>query len=123
MLIKKDRLEFQLGRYFGGVEKRIDENLEILQLILNESPNIVIKQPWIIGWFVNTDRFLVSLHPLLVGVYRRERIRNPKKWEYVNQRRIEINQKLDLLAELHFTPFPLLKEDNSLAIRNEGGAF
>lgn len=45
----------------GGVHKRIDENRELLELLQQESPELLKRCPWIEGWLYGQDRFLVEM--------------------------------------------------------------
>lgn len=48
-------------RGHGGVHKRIDENRELLELLQQESPELLKQCPWIEGWLDGQDRFLSEL--------------------------------------------------------------
>ncbi|OFA16728.1 hypothetical protein A4U49_05990 [Acidithiobacillus ferrivorans] len=45
----------------GGVDKRIDENRELLELLNGKHPEVLTENPWIVGWLASQDRFLVAL--------------------------------------------------------------
>jgi len=45
----------------GGIYKRIDENRELLQLLLEEHPDLLKNKPWIERWILATDNYLISL--------------------------------------------------------------
>ncbi|ENZ77996.1 MULTISPECIES: hypothetical protein [Ralstonia] len=48
-------------RGHGGVRKRIDENRELLELLQQESPELLARCPLIEGWLGEQDRFLNEL--------------------------------------------------------------
>lgn len=50
-----------LGQHQGGIYKRIDENRELLELLQSEAPELLAKQPWIVGWLQSQDEFLSDL--------------------------------------------------------------
>lgn len=50
-----------LGRHHGGIYKRIDENRELLELLQREAPELLGKQPWVVGWLASQDGFLRDL--------------------------------------------------------------
>jgi len=50
-----------LARCGGGIYKRIDENRELLELLQKEAPELLEKQPWIMGWLESQDDFLCKL--------------------------------------------------------------
>jgi hypothetical protein len=45
----------------GGIHKRIDENRELLELLRRETPALIAARPWIEGWLLSQDNFLVEL--------------------------------------------------------------
>ena len=45
----------------GGLSKRIDENREIMNLIYTEAPQLVAKNPWLVGWLNANDEFFTQL--------------------------------------------------------------
>lgn len=45
----------------GGLYKRIDENREIMNLIYTEAPQLVSKNPWLVGWLNANDDFYTQL--------------------------------------------------------------
>lgn len=47
-----------VGQSEGGVHKRIDENRELLELLQNQAPEVLVRNPWIEGWFRSHDNFL-----------------------------------------------------------------
>jgi hypothetical protein len=47
-----------VGQSEGGVHKRIDENRELLELLQNQAPEMLVRNPWIEGWFRSQDNFL-----------------------------------------------------------------
>lgn len=50
-----------LGWVGGGVHKRIDENRELLELLRKEAPEVIAKNPWIVGWIRSNDDFFTEL--------------------------------------------------------------
>lgn len=45
----------------GGVQKRIDENRELFELIQEKAPNFLREHPWVEGWIHAQDEFLVDI--------------------------------------------------------------
>lgn len=45
----------------GGINKRIDENRELIQLIENQCPQLLDKNPWINGWFDSQEQNLLAI--------------------------------------------------------------
>lgn len=56
-----DQVKKILARHQGGIYKRIDENRELLELLQREAPELLAKQPWIVGWLESQDGFLCDL--------------------------------------------------------------
>lgn len=54
-----------LGWVGGGVNKRIDENRELLELLRREAPDLVAKHPEIVNWLQSNDDFLCELHAVV----------------------------------------------------------
>ena len=50
-----------LGWTGGGVHKRIDENRELLELLQEEAPEFLARNPWVTGWLKSNDAFFVEL--------------------------------------------------------------
>lgn len=48
----------------GGIDKRLDENRELLECLKDNHENVLIKSPWIVGWIRANDEFfqLVKQH-------------------------------------------------------------
>lgn len=44
-----------------GVYKRIDENRELLELLIQETPELFKTHGWIRGWFKCQDEYLLAL--------------------------------------------------------------
>ncbi|AGT26772.1 hypothetical protein M2J86_25025 (plasmid) [Citrobacter freundii] len=57
-LIKFEKLISQNER---GVYKRIDENRELLELLIRETPDLFESHGWIRGWFKSLDEYLLAL--------------------------------------------------------------
>ncbi|MDX6778481.1 hypothetical protein SJZ75_23990 [Klebsiella aerogenes] len=45
----------------GGINKRIDENRELLQLIESQCPHLLDKHPWINGWIDSQEQYLLAI--------------------------------------------------------------
>ncbi|EJB4406013.1 hypothetical protein MTZ28_004726, partial [Escherichia coli] len=50
-----------IKRTQGGVNKRISENRELLELIKNQHLEILDEYPWVSGWLDSQEKFLVAL--------------------------------------------------------------
>lgn len=50
-----------INRTQGGINKRIAENRELLELIKNHYPEILDEHPWVSGWLDSQEKFLVAL--------------------------------------------------------------
>lgn len=48
-----------------GIWKVIDEQRELLELLMRQEPDVLLRHPWIEGWLARTDMFLLSLVRLL----------------------------------------------------------
>ncbi|EJT4720279.1 hypothetical protein NT241_003294 [Salmonella enterica] len=44
-----------------GVYKRIDENRELLELLIQQTPQLFETHGWIRGWFKSQDEYLLAL--------------------------------------------------------------
>ncbi|MBN3780473.1 hypothetical protein G3O06_23450 [Burkholderia sp. Ac-20345] len=67
----------------GGLTKRIDENRELLELLLNEAPEFVAEHRWLIGWIKANDSFFTQLSEILQVQNHDERAHNtlvPRPW-------------------------------------------
>ena len=58
--VKLDKLLNQRGTT-GGLNKRIDENREIMELIFSKAPELVSSHPWLVGWLNANDAFFTQL--------------------------------------------------------------
>lgn len=58
--VKLDKLLNQ-GGATGGLNKRIDENREIMALIYTKAPQLVAENPWLVGWLNANDEFFTQL--------------------------------------------------------------
>jgi hypothetical protein len=56
-----DLVQTILARHYGGIYKRIDENRELLELLQRDAPELLAKQPWVVGWLESQDGFLRDL--------------------------------------------------------------
>lgn len=45
----------------GGINKRLDENRELLELLRSDAPNFLATHPWVEGWLSSNNDFLTSL--------------------------------------------------------------
>lgn len=45
----------------GGIEKRLDENRELLELIIRESPNLLKDNPHIVHHFKSTEQYILKV--------------------------------------------------------------
>lgn len=45
----------------GGINKRIDENRELLQLIKNQCPQLLSRHPWVNGWIDSQEQYLLAI--------------------------------------------------------------
>ncbi|HGH4637999.1 hypothetical protein [Enterobacter bugandensis] len=45
----------------GGIEKRLDENRELLETIIRDSPNLLENNPWIVHWIRSTEQYLLKV--------------------------------------------------------------
>jgi len=84
---RADRAQVQLlkkilGRHHGGIYKRIDENRELLELLQREAPELLAKQPWVVGWLESQDGFLCDLESAvpLTDVQFQKHPRFPRPW-------------------------------------------
>ncbi|WP_168788811.1 hypothetical protein [Paraburkholderia aromaticivorans] len=50
-----------LGSTGGGIHKRIDENIELLELLRDRAPDFLGQHPWVVNWFESHDEFLRQL--------------------------------------------------------------
>lgn len=50
-----------LTQHEGGVYKRIDENRELLELLQDRAPQLLVDAPWIEAWIKSQDAFLEAL--------------------------------------------------------------
>jgi hypothetical protein len=64
----------------GGLRKRIDENRELLELLLQDAPDLIEKRPWLIGWIEDNDHFFVQLDALLGKPDQHGRLVPPRAW-------------------------------------------
>lgn len=45
----------------GGINKRIDENRELIQLIKNQCPQLLSRHPWVNGWIDSQEQYLLAI--------------------------------------------------------------
>ncbi|HGY3719385.1 TPA: hypothetical protein ACTY1T_003858 [Escherichia coli] len=45
----------------GGINKRIDENRELLRLIENQFPQLLEQHPWINGWIDSHEQYFLTI--------------------------------------------------------------
>ncbi|HBA8604320.1 TPA: hypothetical protein J1145_004147 [Escherichia coli] len=74
-LRKADKISsiYETIRYTeGGIKKRIDENMELLQLFENQCPHVLRKNPWIYGWVASQEKYLMAISECVdVHIYTR----------------------------------------------------
>lgn len=80
-------LQRTVGFVAGGVHKRIDENRELLELLLQEAPDFMQRNFWVEGWLRGHDEFFVAIEqavPVSEGQYlgatKRPHSRFPRPW-------------------------------------------
>ena len=56
-----EQLQRVLGHVGGGIHKRVDENRELLELLQREAPDLLVKNPWVVGWIKANDDFLTEI--------------------------------------------------------------
>lgn len=66
-----------IERTEGGIEKRIDENRELLELLYRQCPVLLEKHPQIIGWIDSQERFLIAT---ATAVDIHPNVQNFRKW-------------------------------------------
>jgi hypothetical protein len=72
-----------IARVGGGVNKRIDENRELLELLQSKAPALLDEYPWIEGWLKSHDEFFVEIEEVagVVGLFpKRPDIPFPRPW-------------------------------------------
>lgn len=45
----------------GGIEKRLDENRELLETIIRASPSLLESNHWIVHWILSTEQYLLKV--------------------------------------------------------------
>jgi hypothetical protein len=58
---RRRALEALVSRGEGGIYKRIDENRELLELLINKAPQVLVDHPQVKAWLASQDRFLLGL--------------------------------------------------------------
>ncbi|EMR0499913.1 hypothetical protein ROS72_004661 [Citrobacter freundii] len=58
---KLSKLEKLISQNERGVYKRIDENRQLLELLIRETPDLFETHGWIRGWFKSLDEYLLAL--------------------------------------------------------------
>ncbi|MIE72715.1 hypothetical protein EL06_25845 [Salmonella enterica subsp. diarizonae] len=58
---KFDNLVKVIKQSEGGIEKRLDENRELLETIIRESPNLLKDNPCIVHWFQSTEQWIFNV--------------------------------------------------------------
>ena len=56
-----EKVQQILGYSGGGVNKRIDENRELLELLQKEVPDLLERNYWIEGWLKSHDEFFYDV--------------------------------------------------------------
>jgi len=60
----------------GGLVKRIDENRELLEHLMQEVPELLESHWWIASWIESNDSFFTQLDEILGGAEQRHWIKN-----------------------------------------------
>lgn len=63
-----------IGSRQAGIFKRLDENRELLELLIQETPELLRTHPWVVGWLASQDDFLQEL-AIVSGITQQKRIR------------------------------------------------
>ena len=58
---KLENIEAVIKRSNRGIKKRIDENRELVEFLLEEAPELVKEKSWVLNWLSSQDAFLVDL--------------------------------------------------------------
>ncbi len=58
----------------AGIFKRLDENRELLELLMQETPEFLATHPWVVSWLESQDDFLLEL-AILSDVPQHKKIR------------------------------------------------
>lgn len=45
----------------GGIEKRLDENRELLETIISKTPKLLKDNPWIVNWIKSNEEYLLKI--------------------------------------------------------------
>ncbi|EGZ4525061.1 hypothetical protein WKV47_24125 [Salmonella enterica] len=45
----------------GGLEKRLDENRELLETIISKTPKLLKDNPWIVNWIKSNEEYLLKI--------------------------------------------------------------
>lgn len=63
-----------IGSRQAGIFKRLDENRELLELLIQETPELLHSHPWVVGWLASQDDFLQEL-AIVSGITQQKHIR------------------------------------------------
>lgn len=63
-----------IGSRQAGIFKRLDENRELLELLMQETPELLHSHPWVANWLASQDDFLQEL-AIVSGITQQKRIR------------------------------------------------
>lgn len=63
-----------IGSRQAGIFKRLDENRELLELLIRETPALLRTHPWVVGWLASQDDFLQEL-AIVSGINHQKSIR------------------------------------------------
>lgn len=58
-----------------GIERKIDTNRRLLELILDENPGLLKTHPWVISWIEEHERFYHELSKAAGITYDHNKIR------------------------------------------------
>lgn len=67
----------------GGIERKIDINRKLLELILDENPGLLKTHPWVTSWIGEHERFYHELTTAADITPDYEKIR---EWPHTNKR-------------------------------------
>lgn len=63
-----------IGSRQAGIFKRLDENRELLETLIRETPKLLHSHPWVVNWLASQDDFLQEL-ALVSGITQQKSIR------------------------------------------------
>jgi hypothetical protein len=66
----------------GGLIKRIDENRELLEFLIEKAPDFLWAHPWVIRWIESNDEFFTQLDEFIDVEKRPDRRSYPRPWPF-----------------------------------------